>query len=88
MSIAPAPAIEVAGLTRRFGMVTAVDSPSFTVPTGSVTGFLGPNGAGKTTTLNVLAGLGVADAGTGSVLGVPVGRDALEANRLVGYLPE
>ncbi len=82
------PAITVEGLTRRFGSVTAVDGLSFTVPEGSVTGFLGPNGAGKTTTLNVLAGLGVADAGTARVRGVSVGRDALEAKRLVGYLPE
>jgi ABC-2 type transport system ATP-binding protein len=82
------PAITVEGLTRRFGAVTAVDALSFTVPVGSVTGFLGPNGAGKTTTLNVLVGLGVADAGAASVLGVSVGRDALEAKRLVGYLPE
>jgi ABC-2 type transport system ATP-binding protein len=45
--------IEVSGLTKRFGPVTAVDGLSFTVRPGRVTGFLGPNGAGKTTTLRI-----------------------------------
>ena len=50
-------AIEVAGLTKRFGPVLAVDDLSFTVDEGRVVGFLGPNGAGKTTTLRMLLGL-------------------------------
>ncbi len=49
--------IEVAGLTKHFGPVTAVDDLTFTVAPGRVTGFLGPNGAGKTTTLRCLLGL-------------------------------
>jgi ABC-2 type transport system ATP-binding protein len=49
--------IEVCGLTKRFGPVTAVDGLSFTVRPGRVTGFLGPNGAGKTTTLRIILGL-------------------------------
>ncbi|MEI5582838.1 MULTISPECIES: ATP-binding cassette domain-containing protein [unclassified Agromyces] len=49
--------IEISGLTKRFGPVTAVEDLSFTVRPGRVTGFLGPNGAGKTTTLRVLLGL-------------------------------
>jgi ABC-2 type transport system ATP-binding protein len=49
--------IEIAGLTKRFGAVTAVDDLTFTVEPGRVTGFLGPNGAGKTTTLRTLLGL-------------------------------
>ncbi|MFN8126623.1 MAG: ABC transporter ATP-binding protein [Candidatus Nanopelagicales bacterium] len=60
MPITPT-AIEVAGLTKRFGHgangVLAVDDLSFTVPPGRITGFLGPNGAGKTTTLRCLVGL-------------------------------
>jgi ABC-2 type transport system ATP-binding protein len=51
------PAIEIAGLTKRFGPVLAVDELSFAVPRGTITGFLGPNGAGKTTTLRMLLGL-------------------------------
>jgi len=49
--------IEISGLSKQFGHVTAVDDLSFTVEPGRVTGFLGPNGAGKTTTLRVLLGL-------------------------------
>ena len=50
-------AIEVSGLTKRFGPVLAVDDLSFTADAGRVVGFLGPNGAGKTTTLRMLLGL-------------------------------
>lgn len=56
--------IEVTGLSKHFGPVTAVDDLSFTVEPGRVTGFLGPNGAGKTTTLRVLLGLVRASTGT------------------------
>src|SRR6478752_6855358 len=64
-------AIEVAGLTKRFGPVLAVDDLSFTVDEGRVTGFLGPNGAGKTTTLRMLLGLVNPTAGSATVLGQP-----------------
>jgi ABC-2 type transport system ATP-binding protein len=63
------PAIEVVGLTKRFGELTAVDDLSFTVPHGRVTGFLGPNGAGKTTTLRVVLGLAAPSEGEARVLG-------------------
>jgi ABC-2 type transport system ATP-binding protein len=62
-------AIEVAGLTKQFGSVRAVDDLSFTVDEGRVTGFLGPNGAGKTTTLRMLLGLVNPTAGTATVHG-------------------
>jgi ABC-2 type transport system ATP-binding protein len=52
-----AQAIEVTGLTKRFGATLAVDDVSFAVAAGRVVGFLGPNGAGKTTTLRALLGL-------------------------------
>jgi ABC-2 type transport system ATP-binding protein len=61
--------IEVAGLTKRFGRVVAVEELTFRVEPGVVTGFLGPNGAGKSTTLRVLLGLLRADRGTALVLG-------------------
>jgi ABC-2 type transport system ATP-binding protein len=63
--------IEVRGLVKRFGAVTAVDELSFGVRRGTVTGFLGPNGAGKTTTLRMLLGLVAPDAGTALVNGLP-----------------
>lgn len=61
--------IEVSGLTKRFGAVTAVNDLSFTVEPGTITGFLGPNGAGKTTTLRVLLGLVAADEGVARIGG-------------------
>ncbi|HEY7762467.1 MAG TPA: ATP-binding cassette domain-containing protein [Actinomycetota bacterium] len=63
------PAIEVVGLTKRFGAITAVDGLSFTVEQGQITGFLGPNGAGKTTTMRVLLGLAAPTEGEALVLG-------------------
>jgi ABC-2 type transport system ATP-binding protein len=61
--------IMVAGLTKSFGPVRAVDDLSFVVEPGTVTGFLGSNGAGKTTTLRMLLGLVTPDAGTATVGG-------------------
>src|ERR1700743_104495 len=57
--------IQIQGLVKRYGPVTAVDNLSFDVQPGTVTGFLGPNGAGKTTTLRMLLGLVAPDAGSG-----------------------
>ena len=65
------PAIEIDGLTKRFGQVLAVDQLSFAVPRGTITGFLGPNGAGKTTTLRMLLGLVEPTKGTATIDGRP-----------------
>jgi ABC-2 type transport system ATP-binding protein len=62
-------AIEIQGLTKRFGKVHAVTDLSFTVEAGRVTGFLGPNGAGKSTTLRMLLGLIRPNAGAGLING-------------------
>src|SRR5215208_6194924 len=59
-------AIEIHGLTKRFGSVRAVTDLSFEVQEGRVTGFLGPNGAGKSTTLRMLLGLVHSDGGVAS----------------------
>src|SRR5580693_3872135 len=67
----PGPAIQVAGLRKKFGRAMAVDDVSFTVSSGRITGFLGPNGAGKTTTLRMVLGLIRADAGTAVIAGKP-----------------
>ncbi|MCG5464094.1 ABC transporter ATP-binding protein [Micromonospora sp. MED01] len=63
------PAVELDGLTKRFGAVTAVDGLSLRVQPGEVVAFLGPNGAGKTTTIDMLLGLSRPDTGTVRVLG-------------------
>jgi ABC-2 type transport system ATP-binding protein len=65
------PAIELHGLTKRFGRITAVEDLSFAVQRGTVTGFLGPNGAGKTTTLRMVLGLVEPTAGTATIHGRP-----------------
>jgi ABC-2 type transport system ATP-binding protein len=63
--------IQVRGLTKRYGEVTAVRDLSFDVMPGRVTGFLGPNGAGKTTTMRLILGLAYSDAGTARIDGKP-----------------
>jgi ABC-2 type transport system ATP-binding protein len=73
---ATAPAIEVQGLSKRFGATLAVDDLSFSVEAGKIVGFLGPNGAGKTTTLRALLGLIRPTSGTATIEGVPY--DALD----------
>jgi ABC-2 type transport system ATP-binding protein len=68
------PALDVEGLTKRFGSgddaVTAVENVSFAVEEGSVVGLLGPNGAGKTTTIKSILGLVLPDAGSITVRGI------------------
>lgn len=77
--------LELEGLTRRFGAITALDNLSFSVPSGRVVGFLGPNGAGKTTTMRAIFGLTDLDAGTVRWGGAPVGE--VERSQF-GYMPE
>ena len=78
-------AIEVAGLSKRFGRNLAVDDLTFTVRPGVVTGFLGPNGAGKTTTMRMILGLDRPTAGTVRIGGQGLGELA-EPMRTVGGL--
>jgi ABC-2 type transport system ATP-binding protein len=61
--------IELRRVTKRYGLVTALDDLSFTVRPGHVTGFLGPNGAGKTTTMRIILGLDAPASGTALVGG-------------------
>ena len=81
-------AIEVSGLTKRYGQVTAVDGASFAVSRGELFGFLGPNGAGKTTTINMLTGLARPDSGTIHVGGVDCTTDPKAAQHLTGVVPD
>ncbi len=77
--------LELKGLTRRYGPITALDDLSFSVPAGQVVGFLGPNGAGKTTTMRAVFGLVDLDAGSVEWDGAAVGQDE---RRRFGYMPE
>ena len=79
--------ITAAGLTKRYGPVTAVDGLTFTVKPGRVTGFLGPNGAGKTTTLRMLLGLVAPTEGSALISGRRYA-DLAEPKRAVGALLE
>ena len=69
----PTPLLSVRGLTRDFGGIRAVDSFSFDVPEGSVTGIIGPNGAGKTTVFNLITGVYRPTAGEILFKGEPIG---------------
>ena len=81
-------AVDVHGLTKRFGRKTAVDNVDIAVPEGEVWGFLGPNGSGKTTTIRMLCGLLKPDAGEGTCLGHDVRRDTENIKRQVGYMTQ
>jgi ABC-2 type transport system ATP-binding protein len=63
------PVVTVSSLTKRYGELVAVDDLTFSLQSGTVTGFLGPNGAGKTTTLRLLLGLAQPTAGQALVFG-------------------
>jgi ABC-2 type transport system ATP-binding protein len=67
------PAVEINGLVKRYGSVTAVDGLTLTAARAAVTAILGPNGAGKTTTIEVCEGYRAADGGTVRVLGMAPG---------------
>lgn len=78
------PAIEVEGLVKRYGSLTAVNGVSFTVKQGETFGLLGPNGAGKTTTLEMIEGLRKPDAGRITVAGIDVVAAPRQARSVMG----
>src|SRR2546429_8240623 len=80
--------VEVRGMTKRFGEITAVDHVNLTVRAGEIFGFLGPNGSGKTTFLRMLCGLLRADEGSGEVLGDDVLAVSEAIKREVGYITQ
>ncbi len=81
-------AIDVEGLTKRFGDKTVVDHFSMRVPKGAIYGFLGPNGSGKTTTIRMICGLLTPDEGRGVVLGHDISTGAELIKRQVGYMTQ
>jgi ABC-2 type transport system ATP-binding protein len=81
-------AIDVRGLTKRYGGRAVVDAVDLQVHTGRICGFLGPNGSGKTTTIRMLCGLLEADAGRGQCLGLDIATRSAEIRRQVGYMTQ
>ena len=72
LQVMTSPELELDGLRRRYGTVTALDGLTFGVPAGQVFGFLGPNGAGKTTAMRAIFGVAALDAGEIRWRGRPV----------------
>lgn len=80
--------IEVSGLIKRYGRVTAVDRLSFTARPGEVLALLGPNGAGKSTTIKAITGLIRPTEGSVSLAGFDVVKDGVKAKANLGYVPD
>jgi len=80
--------IEVSDISKKYGNHYAVKNLSFSIEKGKVYGFLGPNGAGKTTTMNILTGYLAATNGKVTIDGHDILKEAEEAKKCIGYLPE
>ena len=80
--------VELVGLTRRFGVYTAVDDVSFAVAPGEIFGLIGANGAGKSTVIKMLTTLLPPSAGTARVAGFDISRQPTEVRRHIGYVPQ
>jgi ABC-type multidrug transport system ATPase subunit len=81
-------AIELKGVVKRFGPITAVDGLDLEVPAGTCLGLLGPNGAGKSTTMRMLTGQALANEGSIRVLGFELPRESKEARAQMGVVPQ
>lgn len=77
--------LQLTGIRRSFGELTAVDGLTLTVPPGRLFGFVGRNGAGKTTTMRIICGLLAPDGGSVHWRGAPIDTDVRER---IGYMPE
>lgn len=80
--------IEVRNLTKKYGDHFAVQDISFSLEKGKIYGLLGPNGAGKSTTMNIMTGYIAATSGEVIIEGHDIFKEAEEAKKHIGYLPE
>ena len=81
-------AIDVQGVTKKFGARTVVNAIAMQVKYGEIYGFLGPNGSGKTTFLRMLCGLLTPDGGSGQCLGLDFRRESAQIKERVGYMTQ
>jgi lipooligosaccharide transport system ATP-binding protein len=81
-------AIELNGVVKTYGAITAVDGLDLDVPAGTCLGLLGPNGAGKSTTMRMLTGQALPDSGDIRVLGYELPRQSKQARALMGVVPQ
>ena len=82
------PAIELNGVVKTYGAITAVDGLDLDVPAATCLGLLGPNGEGKSTTMRMLTGQALADSGEIRVLGYELPRQSKSARALMGVVPQ
>src|SRR5438874_296664 len=87
MTPATSTAVEIEGLSKRFGSTVALENVTLGIATGELFGFIGPDGAGKTTLFRILVTLILPDAGRATVLGRDVTTQIWELRRHVGYMP-
>ena len=88
MLAAVSAAIELRGVVKRYGEVTAVDGLDLTVPSGTCVGLLGPNGAGKSTTMRLLTAQAIADEGSLEILGLRLPGESKAARAQMGVVPQ
>ena len=80
--------VQVTNLTKIYAQQIAVNKINFQLQKGEITGFLGPNGAGKSTTMKMITGALTPTEGSISINGIDMLKQPIEAQKMIGYLPE
>ena len=80
--------IELAGLTKKYTDLVAVNDLNIFVPKGEIFGFIGPNGAGKTTTINMMGGIITPTSGRVTICGIRMEEHPEKAKRKIGFIPD
>jgi len=80
--------IELAGLTKRYTKLVAVNDLNIFVPKGEIFGFIGPNGAGKTTTINMMGGITAPTSGSVMICGIRMEEHPEKAKSKIGFIPD